>query len=88
MSATDDLERLMRKVAFATPAAALEAGHGRRAWDDDTHETAARVPIIGVDAGCIPGTMPGGAGCTARELERAGRDLVRARLSRRRFKPA
>lgn len=44
-----------------------------------------RVPIIGLDAGAIPGTKPG---CSAAELERAGRDIVRSRLSRRRFKPA
>lgn len=61
----------------------LEAGHNR--GSDAPSEAQPRVPIIGVDAGCIPGTRPG---CSARELERAGRDIVRARLSRRRFKPA
>lgn len=64
-------------------APALEAGHNR--GSDAPSEAQPRVPIIGLDAGCIPGTKPG---CSALELERAGRDLVRARLSRRRFKPA
>lgn len=82
-------DRHAGKVQYASVAAAAP-GHARTAWsaDDSERATAPRVPIIGVDAGCIPGTMPGGAGCSARELERAGRDLVRARLSRRRFKPA
>lgn len=63
--------------------AALDAGGHKRG--EVPSETQPRVPIIGVDAGCIPGTRPG---CSAAELERAGRDIVRARLSRRRFKPA
>jgi hypothetical protein len=42
-----------------------------------------RIPCIGLDAGCIPGTKPGDS---AVELERAGRDVVRSRLTRHRFK--
>jgi hypothetical protein len=79
-------DRHAGKVEYASVAAAAP-GDARTAWtmDDSERESAPRVPIIGLDAGCIPGTRPG---CSARELERAGRDLVRARLSRRRFKPA
>lgn len=64
-------------------AAPLEAGHNR--GTDTRREQQPRIPLIGVDAGCIPGTRPG---CSAAELERAGREIVRARLHRNRFKPA
>lgn len=56
--------------------AALEPGHNRGTSDE--RETQPRVPIIGVDSGCIPGTRPG---CSAAELERAGRDVVRSRMA-------
>lgn len=79
-------DRHAGKVAYATITAAKESGHGRIATpDDDERESQPRVPIIGLDSGCIPGTKPGSS---ARELERAGRDIVRSRLNRRRFKPA
>lgn len=61
-------------VRQQTSAPALEAGHNRGEQASDTQP---RVPIIGLDAGCIPGTKPG---CSARELERAGRDIVRSRM--------
>lgn len=57
-------------------------GHGRGTSSDDK-ETQPRVPIIGLDAGCIPGTKPG---CSAKALDAAGRDIVRSRLHRNRFK--
>lgn len=79
-------DRHAGKVVYASVAAAAP-GDARTAWSasDEERESQPRVPIIGLDSGCIPGTRPG---CSARELERAGRDIVRARLSRRRFKPA
>lgn len=43
-----------------------------------------RVPIIGVDAGAIPGSKPGGAIGAAAYLERCGRDIVRGKLRRTR----
>lgn len=61
-----------------------QGGHGRNS-SSDQREQQPRVPVIGLDAGCIPGTKPG---CSARELERAGRDIVRSHLNRNRFKPA
>lgn len=62
----------------------LEAGHARSSLRQE-RETTARIPLIGVDSGAIPGTKPGDS---ARALEAAGRDIVRARLHRNRFKPA
>lgn len=61
-----------------------EGGHGRGTSSDE-REQQPRVPIIGLDAGCIPGTKPGSS---AAELDRAGRDIVRSRLHRNRFKPS
>lgn len=57
--------------------------------DDTRRESTqtARIPLIGVDAGAIPGTKPG---CSAAELERNARDIVRSRmaLARRRLASA
>lgn len=64
--------------------AVLEGGFGRNS-SSERPDVQPRIPLIRVDAGCIPGTRPG---CSAAELERAGRDLVRSRLHRNRFKPA
>lgn len=71
-----------RLLDESTAKVSVEPGHTRGEQASDAQP---RVPIIGLDAGCIPGTKPG---CSARELERAGRDIVRSRLHRRRFKPA
>lgn len=68
-------------VRQQSSAPALEAGHNR--GSDAPSEAQPRVPIIGLDAGCIPGTRPG---CSARELERAGRDIARSRMENARKK--
>lgn len=51
-----------------------------------------RIPLIGVDAGAIPGTKPG---CTVRALEAterdlriAGKELVRRKLAAARGRPS
>lgn len=79
-------DRHAGKVAYATVAAA-KPGDGRTAWssDDGERETAPRVPIIGVDAGAIPGTMPR-PGCSGAYLEACGREIVRSRMHRNRWK--
>lgn len=43
------------------------------------------VPLVGAGPGCIKGTRPGDS---AAALEHAGRDIVRSRLHRNRFKPS
>lgn len=40
------------------------------------------VPVIGIGAGAISGTAPGGELGAARRLEQAGRDLVRQHRNR------
>lgn len=72
-------DRHAGKVAYATVEAA-RPGDARTAWssDDGERETQPRVPIIGLDSGCIPGTAPG---CSAAALERAGKDIVRSRMA-------
>lgn len=74
-------------VAVSSRAVEVEqpAGFGDGRGTSEAREAQPRVPIIGLDAGCIPGTKPGNS---ARELERAGRDIVRSRLHRNRFKRA
>jgi hypothetical protein len=66
---------------------APRAGHGRGkvVYDDrrSGNEAARGVPIMGHMGGVILGTRPGDS---AAELERAGRDIVRQRLHRNRFK--
>lgn len=63
-----------------------DAGYGAgRGTTTARREPKPRVPIIGVDAGAIPGTMPR-PGCSGAYLERAGREIVRSRLHRNRFK--
>jgi hypothetical protein len=62
--------------ASAKPAE-LEPGHAR-GTTSSRREQQPRIPLIGVDAGAIPGTKPG---CSARELERAGREIVRSRMA-------
>lgn len=76
------MEPTLMGVAFriTTSAPAPVGGHGRGV---EPSAAEPRVPIIGVDSGAIPGTKPG---CSARELERAGRDIVRARMHRNRWK--
>lgn len=66
----------MGEVAYAASATeqAVLGGHKRGETKSDVQP---RVPVIGIDSGCIPGTAPG---CSAQELERAGKDLVRSRM--------
>lgn len=71
----------MGLARVAVPAR-LEAGHGRGS-SLDGRESAPRVPIIGLDAGCIPGTKPG---CSAYQLEQAGKEIVRSRMALARLK--
>lgn len=59
-------------------------GHGR-GTSSEKRPPEPRVPIIGLDSGAIPGTKPQ-PGCSGAYLERAGRDIVRSRLHRNRFK--
>lgn len=66
----------------ASTAKPSEGGHTRGV---EASVQQPRVPVIGLDAGCIPGTKPGDS---ARALEAAGRDIVRSHLHRNRFKPA
>jgi hypothetical protein len=71
-------------LRITTAQASSDDGSGRLRGVERS-DAQPRVPIIGLDSGCIPGTKPGSS---AAELERAGRDTVRSRLARRRFKPA
>lgn len=72
-------------MGVALKASALPAPLGGHMRGETPSDTQPRVPIIGLDSGCIPGTKPGSS---AAELDRAGRDIVRSRLTRRRFKRA
>lgn len=42
------------------------------------------IPLVGAGGGAIAGTRPGDS---AAELERAGRDIVRASLDRNKYRP-
>lgn len=63
--------------------ATLEAGHARGRIQAK-RPAEPRVPIIGLDAGAIPGSKPGGEIGAAAYLERCGRDIVRGHLKRTR----
>lgn len=81
MAALDD--RHGGKVAYTSVAAAMpEGGHGR-GTSSERRDPEPRVPIIGLDSGCIPGTKPQ-PGCSGAYLDRCGRDIVRGRLKRTR----
>lgn len=66
--------------ASATPTI---GGHGR-GTTSEKRPPQPRVPIIGVDAGAIPGSKPGGELGAAKYLERCGRDILRGALKRHR----
>lgn len=57
-------------VAVAPRSTQPERGHAR--GESSRSDQQPRIPLIGVDAGCIPGTAPG---CSVAELERAAQDL-------------
>lgn len=65
-----------------------ERGHGRGKTQvaDKTDIGLRGVPVIGHGSGAISQTAPGGEIGAAARLERAGRELVRQRLHRNRFR--
>jgi len=88
MAAAEQAQRLSPSVQVREEP--VERGHRRGTVVIDPRrggDAALRgIPLIGVGAGAISGTAPGGELGQAARLERAGRELVRQRLHRNRFK--
>jgi hypothetical protein len=87
MGISFDPSRTLVDLAVAEFAPQPVAGHGRgRVVEAFSADQLRGVPILGLGVGgAINGTRPGDS---ALELERAGREIVKANLERNRFKPA